>query len=173
MSEESRSLEPITAADLSRLGEIAREDRERMFKTNSKWRPYRRRTLAVTLCQGAALHYLEGRNGVKDFDVWTFFARARERPYPDAALFRRRKVADFGPSRFGRTTTGPTWMLGRRIDLFTRSLDLRASARPADAIRAWLEAGQTETARRLAEKAVIELEPNLGEVIWPPPPGAR
>jgi hypothetical protein len=25
------------------------------------------------LCQGAALHYLDGRTGVKDFDVWSFY----------------------------------------------------------------------------------------------------
>ena len=26
-------------------------------------------------CQGAALHYVNERNGVKDFDVWSFYAR--------------------------------------------------------------------------------------------------
>ncbi len=40
---------------------------------------YRDRVIAVTLCQGAALHYLNGRNGVKDFDLWTFFEKTRER----------------------------------------------------------------------------------------------
>jgi hypothetical protein len=164
MPAQSRSNEPITAADLRRLAEIARADRERMFRTNSSWRPYKDRLLAVTLCQGAALHYLDGRAGVKDFDVWTFFARAPERPFPDAALFRRRKIADFGSSRFGRTTTAPEWMEGRRVDLFARSLDAGDSA---EAIRPWLTQGRTETARRLAEKAVIEIEPTLGRVIWP------
>ena len=44
----------------------------------------------VALGQGAARHYLDGQTGVKDFDVWTFFAAAPTRPYPDPALFRRR-----------------------------------------------------------------------------------
>jgi hypothetical protein len=161
MPEEPRSHERISASDLHRLAEIAREDRARMFRASPNWRPYEDRLLAVTLCQGAALHYLDGRNGVKDFDVWTFFARAPERPFPDAALFRRRKIADFGPSRFGRTITAPPWMEGRRVDLFARSLD------PGD-IRQWLLGGRTESARKLAEKAVIELEPRPGQVLGPP-----
>jgi hypothetical protein len=27
----------------------------------------------VPLCQGGALHYVNGSNGVKDFDVWSFY----------------------------------------------------------------------------------------------------
>jgi hypothetical protein len=30
--------------------------------------------VCVALCQGAALHFVDGENGVKDFDVWTFYA---------------------------------------------------------------------------------------------------
>lgn len=169
MSAGPRSTERITAANLRHLAEIARADRNRMFETNDNWRPYAGRLLAVTLCQGAALHYLDERNGVKDFDVWTFFAAAPERPYPDAALFRRRKIADFGPSKFGRTSTAPAWMRGRRVDLFARSLQIDASGEedPVEGIRHWLTAGATTTAKRLAEKAVIEIEPTLGRVIWP------
>jgi hypothetical protein len=167
MASPSRSLEPITDADLRRLLQIARADLARMFASNQNWRPYRDRPLAIALCQGAALHYIDERNGVKDFDVWTFFARVEGRPYPDAALTRRRKVVDFGASRFGRTPRAPTWMEGRRVDLFARSLDVRPGTDPGEAIRQWLADGRTESARRLAHKAVVELEPMLGRVIWP------
>jgi hypothetical protein len=158
---------PITRADLRRLAEIARRDRHRMFTANANWTHYEGRLLAVTLCQGGALHYLDGQTGVKDFDVWTFFARAPERPYPDAALFRRRKTADFGASKFGRTITAPRWMAGRRIDLFARSLDVSVSTDPREAIRRWLNEGRTRSARTLAEKAVIEIDPTPGRVLWP------
>jgi hypothetical protein len=55
---------------------------------------YRDRLLCVALCRGGALHYLDRSNGVKDFDVWTFFAALPDR-YPDRALYRRNKARDF------------------------------------------------------------------------------
>ena len=45
-----RSQEPITQADLARLAEIARTDRERMFVRNPRWALYRDHLLAVALC---------------------------------------------------------------------------------------------------------------------------
>lgn len=41
---------------------------------------YAGRLLCRALCQGAALHYLDGKNGVKDFDVWSFYAALGESP---------------------------------------------------------------------------------------------
>ena len=55
---------------------------------------YAGRLLCRALCQGAALHYLDGRNGVKDFDVWSFYAALADGPFP----YRWRGTADFGPS---------------------------------------------------------------------------
>jgi hypothetical protein len=87
VTDPARSLERITRRDLARLEEIPRSDREWMFRANPNWAPYNGQLLAVALCQGAALHYLDGRNGIKDFDVWTFFARAPGRQFPDPALY--------------------------------------------------------------------------------------
>jgi hypothetical protein len=47
---------------------------------------------------GAALHYLDARTGIKDFDVWSFYAARSDRPFP----YRWRGTADYGPSKFGR-----------------------------------------------------------------------
>ena len=161
-------MEKITKRDLKKLGEIARADRERMFERNANWAPYKNRLLCVALCQGAAQHYVDGRTGVKDFDLWTFFARSPGRPFPDMALFRRRATADFGPSRFGRTPGAPDRFEGLRVDLLSRSLDVGARANPAAAVRAWLEAGSSDSARRLAEQSVVLIEPSPGKVIWKP-----
>jgi hypothetical protein len=30
---------------------------------------------------GAAVHYTDGRNGVKDFDVWSFYAKRDDGPF--------------------------------------------------------------------------------------------
>jgi hypothetical protein len=163
----SRSLEPITKKDLAALGEIARADREELFETNERWALYRRRLLCVCLCQGAALRFIDGRNGIKDLDVWTFFARSPKRPFRDPALYCRNQAADFGPSRFGRTHGAPDWVTGRRVDLLSRSLHVSASADPVESVRAWLRRGREDSARLLAEKAVVMIEPRRGAIVWP------
>jgi hypothetical protein len=163
-----RSMERITEPDLQRLAAIARIDRESMFRQNEHWRAYQAHLLCVALCQGAGLHYVTGTNGVKDFDVWTFFAKSAWRKHPDPALYRRNRPADFGESRFGRTISAPSWIKGRRIDLLARSLDVAPSADPIAALLDWLTAGRTTSARRLAQKAVVMVEPICGTVVWPP-----
>jgi hypothetical protein len=139
-----------------------------MFERNANWAPYKDRLLCVALCRGAAQQYVGGRTGIEDFDLWTFFARSPGRPFPDMALFRRRASADFGPSRFGRTPGAPDKFEGRRVNLLSRSLDIGPRANPAVAVRGWLEAGGSESARRLAEQAVVLIEPSPGKVIWKP-----
>ncbi len=68
-----RSYVPLRGAHIERLRELADEDHR--FFTRPAMRPeYRERRVAVTLAQGAALHYVDGKNGVKDLDVWTFYA---------------------------------------------------------------------------------------------------
>jgi hypothetical protein len=163
-----RSRRRIDASDLARLGEIARADRERMFARNDRWSAYRGRLLCVALCQGAALHFVNHGNGVKDFDVWTFFARSPRRPHPDPALYRRNKPADYGRSPFGRTPGAPGWVRGRRVDLLARSLDVPARTDPAQALRTWLLAGREKSARMLARKAVVLIEPHPGLIVWTP-----
>ncbi len=138
-----------------------------MFDNNPRWARYRDYLLCVALCQGAAEHFAGGPSGIKDFDVWTFFARNRERPFPDPAIYRRNGTADFGASRFGRTPAAPRRIEGRRVDLLSRSLDVKRDADPTDSVRAWLRTGREESARALAEKAVVLLEPSPGVVIWP------
>ena len=164
-SRPDRSYERITRGDLVRLAEIARLDREDLFARKPRYRALNGRLLCVALCQGAALHYLDGKNGVKDFDVWTFFAA-----HPDAPDFpwRRRRAVDFGDPEFGPSPDKPGFV-GRHVDLLGRSLDVTEDAAATAAIRKYLSEGHTETARRLAEKAVVLLEPSdrLGAVIWP------
>ena len=43
---------------------------------------YTGRLLGRALCQGAALHYVDEENGVKDFDVWSFYAQYDDWPCP-------------------------------------------------------------------------------------------
>jgi hypothetical protein len=162
-----RSFERITRADLKRLCKLAQRDMESFFQRHPDWmRLYRRRILAIALCQGAALHYLHGKVGVHDFDVYTFFA---EHPTRSWACYRRRGNADFGKPRFGTSPDAPNFV-GRRVDLLSRSIEARPNADPADSIRRYLRSGsRNSTPWFLAQKAVVLLWPadRLGEVVWP------
>jgi hypothetical protein len=162
----NRSLVKLTKADLASLGRIAAVDRSDLFaRRPDTGRLYARRLFAVALCQGAALHYLDGRNGIKDLDVWCFYTESPYRPFP----YRRRGKRDFGHSKFG-TTPGSPDFIGRRVDVIGRSI---RGAKPSDqvgSLRRYLQAGATKSARLLAQKAVILIEPAplLGTVVWPP-----
>lgn len=114
-----RSYEIITRHDLKRLAQIARDDLADFAKRHK--RAYLLdNLLCIALCQGAALHYVNRTNGVKDFDVYLFFAKGRGKDYPP----RRNKHLDFGPSMFGRHPRVEGY-LGRCVDVLGRSIPHR------------------------------------------------
>lgn len=160
-----RSYERITHADLRRLLAVARADRCAFFECpDRKCRPLQSRVLCVALCQGAALHFVDGTSGVKDFDVWTFYAA-----HPTASFPPRRIVSrDFGSPKFGRSPDRPD-LIGRRVDLLGRSIPARPSDDPVAALRRYLGESRSVSARLLAKKAVVLLEPEhlLGTQVWP------
>jgi hypothetical protein len=162
---EERSYLAIDDAVLIRLGAVAGQDREDFFRRNPRWeRLYRDRVLCVALCQGAALHFIDGRNGVRDWDVWTFFRLHSEGAFPP----RQRGESALGDSRFGRSMVRSEY-LGRCVDLIGRSIIAEEREDPVAAVHRYLSSGRTESARRLAQKAVVLLEPvhRRGEVVWP------
>jgi hypothetical protein len=166
MAESERSYEKITGVDLARLAKLATEDRQRFFVRNAQLaRLYRRRILCTALCQGAALHYVNGKNGIKDFDVWTFFVEHPARGFPA-----RRPVmnADFGFSRFGRNPLDEGFS-GRRVDFLMRGIHCRLGSDPVEALRRYLGESRTKSASCLAKKAVVIIEPKRlrGSVVWP------
>lgn len=161
----SRSYEPLTDKDLKRLGQIAKFDREDLFKRKPQIsRLYKDRLFAVALCQGGALHYLDGKNGIKDFDVWSFFKSNKERPFP----YRRRAKLDFGDPKFGHSEDAPSFV-GRRVDHIGRSISNTAYSDPIKVLRRYLRKQETESAKCLAKKAVILIEPAylFGTIVWP------
>lgn len=162
---EHRSYLPISRADLLRLAAIAAADRADYFARYPDWADlYAGRVLCTALCQGAALHYLYGAAGIQDFDVYTFYAEHPGRPW----YARRRAVYDFGDPKFGQSADRPHFV-GRRVDVWGRAIPAEPGDPSAQAVRAYLALGVTETARRLAQKAVVLLQPaaELGTTIWP------
>lgn len=171
-SASERSLAPITTADLSRLHICATKDNAKFFKGRPE---YADRLLCVALCQGAGLHFVDiangkaSPNGVKDLDVWSFFAAISGQRFP---ADKRHSHVDFGPSKFGRWSRElPRFshFQGRRVDLFMRALPVSIDAEPAAALRKYLRGGRTESARRLAAKGVVLIDPveRCGEIVWP------
>jgi hypothetical protein len=161
-----RSVARIEIADLLRLAALAADAEAGLFRRNPRGSGrYAGRLLGRALCQGAALHYVNDRNGVKDFDVWSFYAQYGDWPFPA----RWRGTRDFGPSKFGRYPSDPPRYSGRRVDLLGRSLPAGPGADPADALRRYLAARRTDSAKALAAKAVVLIDPEnrAGEIVWP------
>jgi hypothetical protein len=91
MTETARSLARIDRSDLLRLAALAAEAEAGLFTRHPHGAGrYAGRLLCRALCQGAALHYLDRKNGVKDFDVWSFYAALGDGPFP----YRWRGTAD-------------------------------------------------------------------------------
>lgn len=161
----SRSFTRIDKEDLARLASVAAADRDDLFKRKPGLaRLYQHRVLCVALCQGAALHYVDGKNGIKDFDVWTFYRVHSVRPFPP----RRNVPRDLGDAKFGKSPDCPGF-IGRCVDCLGRSIPCRKGQEPFEAVREWLRSSRNISARKLAQKAVVILEPvpKRGEVIWP------
>ncbi len=165
--ESDRSLARIETADLLRLSALAADAEAELFRRHPRGSGrYAGRLLCRALCQGAALHYVNGKNGVKDFDIWSFYAQYQDWPFPA----RWHAWRDFGPSKFGRYSGDPPRYSGRRVDFFGRSVAAEPGADPADVLRRYLTAQRTSSARHLAAKAVVLIDPEsrVGEIVWSP-----
>ena len=162
MTPATRSLAPIDRSDLLRLAALAGETEAGLFARHPHGAG---RYAGRLLCQDAALHFPDGKNGVKDLDVWSFYAALDDGPFP----YRWRGTADFGPSKFDRYPGDPPSYTGRRVDFLGRSLPVPPDADPAAALRDYLSTTHTATAKALAAKAVILISPGqpVGECVWP------
>ncbi len=159
-----RSKELITKADLKKLLKLASEDIIQFFQRHPRYsKPYKGKQLLIALCQGAALHYMDHKNGVKDFDVWFFYPKKTiDLPY------RRRGVIDFGKSKFGKHPDDKD-LNGRRIDILMRSDSFFNIQDPELALSNYLIRKKSKTSKLLAQNAVVGLYPDsvFGKVLWP------
>jgi hypothetical protein len=159
-----RSQEKIEADDLRRLLKLAYNDIEAFFLKNPAYvKEFKNKEVIVTLGQGSALHYIDGKNGVKDFDVWFFFPKGKK-----TLPYRRRGVLDFGKSKFGKHPEDIDYE-GRRIDVLMRSDSYFNSEEPDKCLINYLKFKNSKTSNHLAQKAMIGLYPEqlFGKVIWP------
>ena len=161
-----RSLERITKTDLKKLARLASAEREDFFERHPEWALlYRKRLICSALCEDSALHFFNGTTGVRDFQVWSFYAAHADAPFPYKQVSRR----DFGKSKFGADPDNPRAYVGRRVELHGRSLECLTWENPIETLQQYLRSGETPTARELREKAVVLIEPErlVGYVAWP------
>lgn len=194
-SRSTRSLAPLTLTHLHRLGELAESQHAEYTRPagrGGKLAAWSRRRVAVVLAQGAARHFLhpDAGYGVKDLDVWTFYARHTDGPlYPGRYEVHR----DFGRSSLGRNLYRPPlnsrerrWDAyhGRRVDFLVRELPVAVDAdvdQVVAALRAWLGQGAEQRCRHaerknssahwLAHKAMVwigtpETREHVGRRVW-------
>ena len=168
--ESKRSLALITDDDLAHLRSIAWKCLEYRLSRNGHLRDFRERLVCIALCQGAALHYVNGKTGVKDFDVSAFFTTVNA----PTLGFRRGSVRESGLHKFGKHPDVPRrrGYKTRWCDFFMRAITPRDVDRAramtdeyveGDAValvRGYLIHGATSTARFLAKKAVVGLWPD-------------
>ena len=187
---------PLSREHLRRLGALADDQHAELTRplaqggNLSAWAD---RRVAVVLAQGAALHYLypdglphprAGRSGIKDLDVWTFYAAISGRPLRTG---RYEVCRDFGPSSLGRnrhpepsSAGSHRWNVftGRRVDLMARDLPVDMDA-PLDvvvaALRNWLTAGAAKPCRHIDSKLQSPSPHWLAHkaMIWIGTPGTR
>lgn len=143
----------FTRRDLGRLRDLAVEEHASFFKRNPHLRAeYRGALVAICLCQGAALHYLNPRSRLEDFDIWHFYWESQRQPFPYRAHARGKYQ-------------------GKRVDFLKRAIPgelRRVPPDPGQAILEYLKRQDTTTKRKLVEKAVIGLFPHtlFGKVLW-------
>ena len=160
-----RSNKKLEITDLKEVLKLAKTDVESFFKRKPQYGKYLGTEVLIALCQGAALHYLDETNGIKDFDIWFFFP-----DYSPRLPCRRRAKIDFGESKFGvHPEDKNRGFKGRRIDVLMRSDRHFLGISPDDELAHYLENARTETSKHLAAKAVIGLYPDnlLGKTLWP------
>ena len=161
-----RSLEPLIESDLKELfsGSMKRLKEYFILGNGRKWGTLYNieEPLFAALCQGAAMHYHDKVNGIKDFDIWYFY------PFNKTHLpYRTIWNWDYKNPKFGREPLNSGYT-GRRVDVLVRSIKNSILEDPINSIHQFLLSGKTTSSRELAKKAVVMLYPEslLGKVIW-------
>ena len=168
MSYPERSDVVIRFEDLKRLQEIAFEDLENFITRKPEYKPFKKKLLFIGLCQGAGQHYLDRKHGVNDFDVWFFFKESKKENFP----YRRSKKKESGLEKFGADPSGK--YKTRVVELRGREIPTKfirkGKSDPGTCLELWFNAAETDTAKHLADEAVVGLWPDnmIGKILWSP-----
>ncbi len=165
-TEIDRSLEIVTNDDLKalHLGSVERLSKFFIYGKGRKWldRYDIENPIAVALCQGGAMHYVDKKTGINDFDIWFFY------PFNQTHLpYRTIWTWDYINPKFGRHPQLPKYS-GRRVDVMVRSIRNYLIKNPTETIYQYLQYEKTSSSKELADKAVVMLYPESlsGKAVW-------
>jgi len=162
---EVRTCEKLTKEDLKEIEQYAKEELKRLFnevgKPKGKYKVYENKLIAICLCQGAAQHFVDGKTGIKDIDVWFFFEEDKDVKIPNFKNMRKSVSKKF-------TNIGE-----KRIDFLKKAIkediiNKSESEKPEDILKSYLQNGHTSTSKLLAQKSVVGLFPPdiFEKIIW-------
>lgn len=159
---ENRSYDRFTSRDYERLSELALEVFDDLFRRRAKSAVYDGRLVMIALCQGGALHQLDGTTGIGDLDIFAFFAGLHRRVF----VSRKPWTRDFGGSHLGRDPDEQGYG-GRRVDIIPTDIPVEEGQDAVVAVKSYLIAG-ARRAHWLKKKPVIAVWPEelRGRIIW-------
>lgn len=158
--DEVRTYEKLTKEDLKEIEQYAKEELKR-FLNKEKYKVYENKLIAICLCQGAAQHFVDGKTGIKDIDVWFFFKEDKDVKIPNFKNMRKSVSKKF-------TNIGE-----KRIDFLKKAIkediiNKSESEKPEDILKSYLQNGHTSSSKLLAQKSVVGLFPPdiFEKIIW-------
>ena len=143
---------PVGRAELEDLSALATKEEEEFFLRNPHLvSAYHDRLIAVALCQGSALQYLERGYGVKDFDVHFFYFQNPSKPRLSRSIKRTR-------STIGAFVDFPVDFIRSVIP---GSVEVRGRHGAGHLVQQFLRDQRTANARYLSKGAVVAISHRL------------
>lgn len=157
---EERSYLPITVQHLKHLCDIAIKDQKDFFRLNPKYRHYENERKAILLIQGAALHFINGKEGIKDFDVLVVYNKLHN---PIRLYAKRKKAYNSNMPEFGRFPKDKPKYVTRRVDILMREIEISSEEKLSDTLQNFIKHH-----KYWGEKAAIGIWPDniLEEIIY-------
>lgn len=163
--EDMRTYEKLGGDDLQEIRQYAIEELNRfLYKVGNpegKYKVYKKKLIAICLCQGAAQHFLDGKTGIRDIDVWFFFEEDANVRIPDRRNMRCSKYKSL--KNIGE----------KKIDFLKKGIkrdivNMSKSKKPEDILRSYLQNANTRTSQELAKRPAVGLYPDkiFGKVVW-------
>lgn len=155
-----RTYDKITESDLKEMKQCGLDELERflILVGNGKYSIYKDRLIAICLCQGAALHFIDGKNGIKDIDIWMFFREDAEIKIPAIRNCMKSKYLNF--QRIGE----------KKVDFLKKMIPSKHwDKSEIITIQHYLSNNNNSTPNFLKHKPVVVLYPDeyFGKTIWP------